>query len=335
MSPSLTLPRGASICHLPAPLHLACGGELGSAVLAFERQGPPGAPVVVVAGGISAGRHVSAHENAPQPGFWDDLVGRDLAIDTARFQVLAVDWLGGAGASTAPPPHDARPLAGRGERAGPPPFPAIDSSDQADAIAHLCDRLGIERLHAWIGSSYGGMVGLSFAARHPQRLDRLLAIAAADRAHPLASAWRRVQCAIVRLGLRRGCAAETVALARQLAMTTYRSAEEFAARFDDGDTLQSWLDWHGSSFAQRFDAHAFLCLCESIDAHRVDAAAVRVPTSLVAFDTDQLVPATQVRDLAARLRDLRRLDVLRTPFGHDAFLKEAGQLAPILREVLS
>ena len=46
----------------------------------------------------------------------------------------------------------------------------------ADAVALLLDALGIEALDAFIGYSYGALVGLQLAARHPQRLRKLVAV---------------------------------------------------------------------------------------------------------------------------------------------------------------
>jgi homoserine O-acetyltransferase len=319
MSSAVTLPEGAELCHLPA-LPLAQGGELRSAVLAFERQGPPDAPAVVVLGGISAGRHASAHARVPGPGWWDAFVGDGLPVDTRRVQVLAVDWLGGIGASSGP---------SNGPAGGP-----IATQDQADAVAALLDELRIPRLRAWIGCSYGGMVGLQFAARHPQRLSRLLAVAAAHKTHPQASAWRAVQQGIVELGIAHGCERQALALARQLAMTTYRSPQELAARFAEAP-VQDWLAHHGEAFAARWSAAAFLCLVRSIDAHRVDPAQVAVDTWLASFDSDQLVPAADVRALARALPRCVQHRQLATVHGHDAFLKERRLLAPLLREVLS
>ena len=112
------------------------------------------------------------------------------------------------------------------------PASRIGSEDQADAIAALLLELGIRRLHAFVGASYGAMVGLAFAARHPERVRRLVAIAGAHRAHPLAIAVRNLQREIVRLGRtprRRGAGLD---LARRLAMTTYRGEREFAERCD-------------------------------------------------------------------------------------------------------
>jgi homoserine O-acetyltransferase/O-succinyltransferase len=330
VSAAITLPRGVELCHLPRALPLARGGELPGAVLAYERQGPAEAPAIVVLGGISAGRHVSAHGLVPQPGWWEGIVGPGAAIDTARFQVVSFDWLGGAGCSTSP---------GAGEV-----FPFVDAADQARALWLLCDSLRLERLHAIVGSSYGGMVGLHAAARAPSRTARLVAISASHKSHPQASAWRAVQRGIVELGVRTGTVPQALALARALAMTTYRTPGELAERFAGSPVfagnevrlpVQDWLVARGEDFAARWLAEQFLCLNRSIDAHEIDAARVPVPTWLLTFVGDQLVPPADVRELALRLPQLRGHRELRSRFGHDAFLKERALVSAFLREVLS
>ncbi len=319
MTASITLPPGVALCHLPAPFALARGGELPGGLLAYERFGPVDAPVVAVLGGISAGRHVAAHAAVPEPGWWQGFVGPGAPVDTGRCQVLAFDWLGGAGGSTAPGPGET--------------FPFVAAEDQARALWCLCDELRIARLAAIVGSSYGGMVALHAAAQAPQRTGRLCVLAAAGRSHPQASAWRAVQRAIVALGQRTGSGQEALAIARALAMTTYRTPDELAERFADGG-VEAWLDARGAAFAARWTPEQFLCLCASIDAHRIDPRTVPVPTSLLAFAGDQLVPPADVRELALALPDLRLLRELRSRFGHDAFLKEHELAGGFVREVL-
>ncbi len=62
----------------------------------------------------------------------------------------------------------------------------------------------------------------------------------------------------------------------------------------------------------------------------MDAAAVAVPATLVAVREDQLVPLADMRALSARLPQAR-LHELSSVHGHDAFLKEARQLARVFR----
>jgi homoserine O-acetyltransferase len=308
---------------LPEPFELYYGGHLEQPRLAWRLTGDPRLPVVIAMGGISAHRCVF-DEQEPRAGWWHEVVGAGRALDTQRCRVLGIDYLGGSGDST-------RPASGR------EPL-SLSSYDQAEALRLLLDHLGINKVSAIVGASYGGMVALAFGERYPARAGRLIVISAADRTHPMATAWRCVQRRTVRFALEQGQATSGLELARALAMATYRSAEEFAARFSDPPQrvggrfvfpVEGYLFARGRDYATRYQPEAFLCLSESIDLHRIDAACVNVPTSVVAVREDQLVPIEDMRALVARLPSAR-LHEISSPHGHDAFLKEAGQLRPIL-----
>jgi homoserine O-acetyltransferase len=322
MTSVTTLPKGCGLLHLP-PLALEHGGVLRDAVLGFALHGPAAGPVVLAQGGISGDRDV--------PRWWSGLVGDGRALDTARVRVLGVDWLGGAGTSSGP--H---------QREGGA-FPAVTSRDQARATALLLEHLGVDRIDV-VGASYGAMVGLALAEVAPEHVRRVVAISGAHEADPLATAWRSVQRRVVALGLERGCAREAVVLARALAMTTYRSREEFAARFAgvprevDGALrfpVEDYLLARGADWAERFDPRAFVLLSQAIDLHRVDPANVRAAVTLVAVRQDQLVPLAQLQALARALGARARLVELDSPYGHDAFLKEHDALGAIVREALA
>jgi homoserine O-acetyltransferase len=206
------------------------------------------------------------------------------------------------------------------------------------------EALGIGRVHAFIGSSYGAMVALAFAARHPYALGRLVLLAGAHRPHPLATAQRSVQRGIVRLGQASGQSDQALALARQLAMTTYRGSEEFARRFTaapeyrDGRfhfPVEDYLEHAGRRFVERFDVERFLALSESIDLHDVTPEQVAAPATLIGFPSDRLVPLADLCELQRRLHGPATLEVVESPYGHDAFLKETDRLAPLLRDALA
>ncbi|HMA23482.1 MAG TPA: homoserine O-succinyltransferase [Gemmatimonadaceae bacterium] len=293
----------------------------------YELIGAPGAPVVVVLGGISATRHVTISDDDPSPGWWNEIVGRGRAVDTMRYRVLGVDFLDGGWQSD-----------GRPQR-------IVTTHDQAANIARILDEIGVDRIHSFVGASYGGMVALAFAERYPDRVGGLVAISAPHEPHPMSTALRALQRRIVELGLDTGRASEALAIARGLAITTYRSAREFGERFDSAPIersdneatfpVESYLRHHGERFAARWRAERFLALSLSTDLHRVDPAAVRTPTTIVAAEGDAIVPGEQLETLAARLGGPMQLIHLPTTRGHDAFLTEPAAVGAIIHTALS
>ncbi|MFZ5657392.1 MAG: homoserine O-succinyltransferase MetX [Pseudomonadota bacterium] len=288
--------------------------------LRYEDVGDVRAPAVLVAGGISAHRHLAAHAADAAPGWWDAQVGAGRVLDPADWRLLSIDWLGADGSLDAP----------------------IDPADQAAAIAALLDHLGIGVLRAFVGSSYGAMVGLQLAAAVPARLARLVAISGTHRAHPYASAWRALQRRAVALGALQCDDVDGLVLARQLALLSYRTPEEFGERFGPARVVEGrvrvaaedYLDHCGNAYAQRTPPAAFLRLSESIDLQDVDPARIAIPVTLVAVEQDRLVPLPEVYALAQQLRGETRLRVLRSRYGHDAFLKEPEAIAAVLAEAL-
>lgn len=277
--------------------------------LRYRLIGRAGAPVLVTLGGISADRGVDR--------WWADLIGANRAFDPEHFRLLSMDWLSRA---------DGR---------------AMQSSDQAIALARLLDGLGIHGIQDFIGASYGAMVGLAFAAEFPERIGRLIAISGPDRAHPISTARRIVQREILRLGAEREVPERGVALARALALTTYRPPVLFEQRFDQAEpaqrleALQGYLRHVGVSFAGRFELARYLSLSESMDLHQVDPERLCCPTHLVAVDSDELVPAAQLEALAVALGKRARLHRIESVYGHDAFLKEPELFNRLISRIIA
>jgi homoserine O-acetyltransferase len=313
---------------LPRPLQLHFGGRLEAVEVAWRLCGARGGPVVAVLGGISAGRDVFSLQTG-SPGWWQEAVGPGRALDSDRFRVLGMDFLGGSHRTTGP--------------AAGGSFPSVSAFDQAALLVGLLDHLGIERLAASLGASYGGMVTLALAQAHPSRLGHAVVLSAAHRTHPMSTAWRSVQRAIVRYALSHGEGERGLVLARALAMATYRSAREFEERFPGPAIataegfrfpVETYLYARGASYAARYRPEAFVCLSESIDLHRVDPGGIRVPTTLLAVLEDQLVPVADMRELRDRHGGNCSLVEISSLFGHDAFLKETEVLRDLLARAL-
>ena len=313
---------------VPGAFALRHGGSLQDIALAWRVTGPADAPPVVVMGGISGHRRVFGPPGEER-GWWQEVAGEGGSYPGARLRTIAFDYLGGSGATTGPRPTD--PLGA---------FPSVSSHDQAALLALLLDHLGIARVSAITGASYGGMVALAFAERFPARVGRLLVVSAADRTDPMSTAWRSMQREVLRFAIGCGRGADGLRLARAMAMATYRSRGEFAERFD-GEArraspgarftfpVEEYLLARGDDYSRRYHPGGFLCLSESIDLHRVDASRIAVPVDAVAVVEDQLVPVGDVRAMVERLPQ-GRLHVISSHYGHDTFLKESGKLRPFL-----
>ncbi len=315
---------------LPSPWLLFHGGQIKNGQLAYTWYGDPSLPCVLVLGGISAGRDVAHRTTEYASGWWSCQAGVDCSIDFNRFSVLGIDYLGGNGHSSRQQSHSSARLN------------AIDSRDQARAIAYLAETLKIEQFYSVIGSSYGGMVTLVLLEEFPQLVRQALVISAAHQSSPQSTGIRNIQREIVRLGLTCGFANHALSLARSLAMVTYRSPQELAHRFSNNTELDTegfrapivdYLQARGQAFAESFDPEAFCCLSQSIDLHRVAAEKIKSTFTCVAVEEDQLIPL----ELIQRMAGLANANFIKinSIYGHDAFLKEQETIGWIIRKHLS
>ncbi len=298
---------------IPADFRLASGETLVAIQVTGRLHGPQFGPLVVVAGGISSGRFVA--------NWWSWAVRAGGPIDLNRVRVLAIDL-----------------LPGKAE-----PGVTITTQDQARLLLLLLDAIGEPRIDAFVGASYGGCIGLALAEAHPERIGQLIAISATHRAHPSATAWRGVQRRLLAFATDCGREAEGIALARELAMTTYRTAEEFDLRFAATPPEQAggsypvcdYLTSRGDGYDAVTSAARWISLSDSLDRHAVQPETIRCPLTVVGFTSDRLVPIQDSRDLAARAPRLIRLVEADSIFGHDAFLKEREVVGRALHDALS
>lgn len=309
---------------LPQPFVLESGAALAEARLSWQCVGPADAPVIVVLGGISAHRRAVARDGK---GWWESQCGAGKVLDTNRYRLLGIDWLGGCDGSTGPRSSDIED------------FPQISTGDQARALLLLLNRLGVRRVHLVVGASYGGNVAQQLAALLGERLRHLVLLSAAHRASQFGLALRHVQRAILDLG---GDAVQALALARSLAVLGYRTAEGVEQRFGGesprdvhADGVVGWVEHHGVKFVRRFDADAYRCLGRSLDTHVVDPDAVRVPTTVFAVREDLTVPLSLLQEYVARAGAPCRLVEISSDYGHDAFLKEEAIVGALFEECLS
>lgn len=288
--------------------------------------GPDDAPLIIVLGGISATRYIADSPDGDQ-GWWSRLVRRGGAVDLDHVRVLGLDFAPETGGMDCPE--------------------TITTTDQARRFKALIDGHDLGPATAMIGSSYGGMCALAFARDYPDTVQHLCLIGAAHKPYPIGVGWRGIQRRIVRLALDAGRPEDGLKLARELAMTTYRTPEEFADRFGPDETgadpvrfdICDYLENRGHAFADKMEARRFLALSESIDLHRIEPEGITTPTLLMGAISDQLAPLPTLRELRDRLSGESELFTFTSLFGHDAFLKEYDamepRLAAFMKEALS
>lgn len=97
--------------------------------------------------------------------------GPGKPIDTERYFVISSNMLGSSYGTTAPRSIDPR----TGKPYGPH-FPPITLKDIVTVQRRLLDKLGINRLLAVVGPSYGGMQAFSWATEFPDFMKGTVAV---------------------------------------------------------------------------------------------------------------------------------------------------------------
>lgn len=340
------------------------GGVLPELDLAFETWGelsPDRSNAVLVQTGLSASSHAKSHPENPHPGWWEDFIGPGKAIDTDRFHVICSNLLGGCYGSTGP--SSTNPATGEPYATD---FPIITVSDMVRAQLLLADHLGVDKLHACVGASLGGMQSLQAAALAPERVGRVVSISAAAYSHPLSIAMRFVQRSALMAdpawngGRYAGISFPHAGLkvAREIGTITYRSGPEWEQRFgrlrvsdgvptfDPDFEVESYLAYQGDKFCTQYDPNSYLYISKAMDLFDLaDGAAsleagiarIRCPTLVIGVRSDILFPAWQQRELAELLEragtQVAHVE-LEAPYGHDTFLIEKEAVGGPMRRFL-
>jgi homoserine O-acetyltransferase len=317
------VPREPLVARLPELL-LESGVTVNDVAVAYHRDGPHDAPVVVVIHALTG--TPDAHRD-----WWPLVVGPGKAVDTTRVQVISPNLIGSCYGSTGP-----TNVAGH--------FPAVTTRDQARAIAALLTQLGITELALVTGGSLGGMVALELSASNPT-LARSTVVFAAPAAHTAwAIGFNHVQrAALDALGGGRA----GLALARRIAMLSYRAEPGLEDRFGRATNeegawrIGEWLDTHGEKLVARFDAASYRVLLDAMDSHDVGRGRGGIELALrairgrlvgVGVSTDVLYSS----DVVQQWTELAGASYihLTSPHGHDAFLIEQHHVGQVLAREL-
>ncbi len=340
-------------------LSLESGGELRAATLRYTVYGKLNeakSNAVLVCHALSGSSRVSE--------WWPELFGAEKIFDVERDCVICVNVLGSCYGSTGP--SSVNP--GTGKPYGPE-FPVVSIRDIVRAEAAVIDKLGIKKLRVAIGGSIGGMQALEWSIQYPERVGTCIAIGAA-RLSAMGLALNHLQRKAIQLdpafeggryapdaGPKGG-----LALARGLAMCTYKSDELFAERYHRkpnraGDDpfasvegrfdVAGYLDHQGKIFVKRFDANSYIAISKAMDTFDFargfvsdnDALRrIKARVLMVGISSDWLFPAADVRRLAEEIKGAGvRCEYVEqiSDHGHDAFLAEPEHLLTLILPTLA
>ncbi|GAC1427119.1 MAG: homoserine O-acetyltransferase [Ktedonobacteraceae bacterium] len=347
-------------------LPLQHGGLLSPVTLAYETWGTLNAEcdnAILITHALTGDAH--AHDigqsDDPKVAWWNPLIGPGRSFDTSRYFVICSNILGSCYGSTGPSsldPHTGRPYGMR--------FPVITIGDMVHAQRQLLKQLGVRQLAMVAGGSIGGLQALEWAVTYPDFVRKVAIVAATPALTAQAIAFSEVERQVImadplwqRGDYTPGQGPTTgLAIARMLAMITYQSEEAMELRFarqpasrldipspshaaDIGGRfdVEGYLYYQGAALARRFDANSYLYISRAMDLYDVsegypslESALSRIQSKalFVGIRSDFLFPAANVRWLAEKVKALGGNSTyveLDSPHGHDAFLKEWGQMA--------
>ena len=374
-----TQARRIELATHEVPFTLECGESLGPVIVEYETYGALNQAkdnAVLICHALSGDAHAAGWDadaeragrawRVRKPGWWDAMIGPGKPIDTQRFFVVCANVPGSCYGTTGP--ADPNPATGvaYGLR-----FPIVTVGDWVRAQARLLDALGVERLHAVVGGSLGGQQALEWGLAFPERVAKCIVLAASRRLSAQGLAFNCVgRYSIMNDPAFRGgdyydsaAPRHGLAVARMLAHITYLSEEgmhrKFGRRLRGKDApaysfgvefdVESYLDYQGRAFVERFDANSYLYVTRAMDYY--DAAdqwgqgdlakaceRLRAEMTIVSFSSDWLYPPARCRELAmAVAHNNRTVTYVEVPsqYGHDAFLVETVSVGRLLKSVLS
>jgi homoserine O-acetyltransferase len=346
------------------------GGQLSNLRVAYETYGELDADrsnAVLVCHALTGDSHAAGAPGPGHPtgGWWADIVGPGLALDTDRWFVVVPNMLGGCQGTSGPVSYapDGREWGAR--------FPYTTIRDQVSAQVALADALGIASWALVVGGSMGGMQALEWGVGHGERVQRLgvFASPAITTADQIAHNALQIEAIHTDPAFNDGDYYEAadgdgphrgLALARRFALLDYRSPHELNERFDRSwqstrsplggggrYAVESYLDFQGNKFPRRFDANSYITLARAMSSHDVGRgrggvetalASLTMPTLVLAIDSDRLFPVSDQQRIAAAVPGNLDGDVpllVESEYGHDAFLIEADVVGYQLRRLLA
>ncbi len=356
------------------PLKLACGLEVNNFPIAYQSYGKLNADksnAILICHALTGDQYVaSSHPVTEKEGWWNFMVGEKKPIDTEKYFVICSNIIGSCMGSWGPKSINPKSNEIYGAN-----FPLLTIGDMVNAQNLLIDYFGIEKLHAIIGGSVGGMQALSWGALYPHKVKNIIAMATSYRHSPQNIAFHEIGrqaimsdldwCAGNYL-LKNKFPARGLALARMTAHVTYlsenalqkkfgrdlKNKDGFAFNFDREFQVENYLHHQGSRFVERFDPNSYLYITRAVDYFDLESdfngnlslafsAFSQIKNNkicLISFSDDWLFPPSELKKLTKSLVACGAnvsAITMNSNAGHDSFLIENDSLKNIIKSFVN
>jgi homoserine O-acetyltransferase len=342
-------------CVIHEPLSLDSGETLESYQMCYETYGTLNSArtnAVLICHALSGDHHAAGYNQIDdrKPGWWDNCIGPNKPLDTNKFFVVCPNNLGGCGGSTGP--LSKNPSSGK---CYGPDFPIVTVRDWVESQAKLADELRIKSWAAVMGGSLGGMQAIQWSVAYPNRVRNAIVIAAASKLSTQNIAFNEIsrQAILADPNFNNGhynekntAPTDGLKLARMIGHMTYLSDDGLRAKFGrertDTNTsfsfgaefeVESYLQYQGDAFVNRFDANTYLLMTRALDYFdpaqnhgddlRKTMASASARFLVISFSSDwRFSPARSreiVRSLLYSNKDVSYCEI-ESEFGHDSFL---------------
>lgn len=266
-------------------LPLDCGKKLKHVTIRYEVYGTlneHGDNAILVEHALTGDAHLAGYRTLQdkKPGWWDVMVGPGKPFDTDRFFIVCSNIIGGCSGSTGP--RSINPDTGKPYNMD---FPVITIGDMVRAQKRLMDHLNVKKWLSVVGGSMGGMLALQWAISYPDYVNSIVAIATTSRVSPQSIAFNWVGREAImedsnwQNGNYEKQPVRGLAIARMLAHITYLSdasmhekfgrhlqdSQNYSFEFNKDFQIESYLEYQGTRFVERFDADSYLYITRAID----------------------------------------------------------------------
>ena len=285
--------------------------------------------------------------------WWPGLVGDGKYFDPAKYFIICVNKPGSPYGSISPlstNPATTQPWYHD--------FPVFTIRDMIRMYQHLKNHLGIQKVHAALGGSTGGMQLLEWAIEEPELFEHIVPIATNARLSPWAIAFNASQRMAIEadttwLEQRPDAGQKGLAAARSIALLSYRHYNGYditqardkafvALTNNVAFAADNYQRYQGLKLVNRFNAVCYYRLSQSMDSHDVGRnrggaqkalQRISAKTLVIGIKSDVLYPIAEQEYLKDVIPGASLLSIA-SDFGHDGFLLEYEKIETALRKFI-